>query len=125
MPNFRRYYLPNSLIFITSVTKDRQPYLKSEDDTQIFMDTLREVKNLYPFRLLAYVILPDHFHWIMKVDNREGNFSDPMHSIKRNFTLNYKVHHKIEGSLSIWQPRFWDHIIRDENDLGKHFDYIH
>ncbi len=25
----------------------------------------------------------------------------------------------------IWQRRFWDHVIRDQNDLNKHIDYIH
>ncbi|MFO7909878.1 MAG: hypothetical protein R6U42_07695 [Halomonas sp.] len=31
----------------------------------------------------------------------------------------------ISGSLSVWQPRFWDHIIRDEVDLESHLHYIH
>ncbi len=26
---------------------------------------------------------------------------------------------------TIWQRRFWEHTIRDEEDLAKHFDYIH
>jgi putative transposase len=25
----------------------------------------------------------------------------------------------------IWQRRFWEHIIRDETDFQRHFDYIH
>ena len=25
----------------------------------------------------------------------------------------------------IWQRRYWEHTIRDENDLHKHIDYIH
>jgi putative transposase len=25
----------------------------------------------------------------------------------------------------LWQRRFWEHLIRDENDLNKHLDYIH
>jgi len=52
-------------------------------------------------------------------------FSTVLHSVKRNYTLNFKSEHGITGSFSLWQSRFWDHIIRDENDLNKHFDYIH
>ena len=48
-----------------------------------------------------------------------------MHSIKRNFTLNYKKTHQIITPLNIWQKRFWDHIIRNEQDLENHLDYIH
>jgi putative transposase len=27
--------------------------------------------------------------------------------------------------LRLWQRGFWDHVIRDERDLARHFDYIH
>ena len=26
---------------------------------------------------------------------------------------------------AVWQRRYWEHIIRDETDFAKHFDYIH
>ena len=26
---------------------------------------------------------------------------------------------------TIWQPRFWEHVIRDEGDFRRHLDYIH
>jgi putative transposase len=26
---------------------------------------------------------------------------------------------------TVWQRRFWEHTIRDDQDLAKHFDYIH
>lgn len=29
------------------------------------------------------------------------------------------------GEYNLWQNRFWEHRIRDENDLQKHCDYIH
>jgi putative transposase len=32
---------------------------------------------------------------------------------------------EIDGHLRFWQKRFWDHIIRDEEDLAQHLDYIH
>ena len=69
MPNFKRYYLPNAIIFITAVTYDRYPYLESNQDIDLFLETIRKVRDILPFRLFAYVILPDHFHWLMKVDH--------------------------------------------------------
>lgn len=27
--------------------------------------------------------------------------------------------------MKLWQDRYWDHIIRDQEDLNKHIDYIH
>jgi putative transposase len=125
MPDFRRYYIPNAIVFITSVTRDRVPYLQSQKDVNLFWETSRRVQKIHPFRILAHVILPDHFHWLMRPDGPKGNFSKIMHSVKRNYTLNYKKLHDVNTPLNIWQERFWDHIVRDENDLNMHFDYIH
>lgn len=125
MPNFRRYYVPDAIIFVTCVTQDRGPYLISKRDIDLFLETIAKVKEIHPFDLLAYVILPDHFHGLIRVDDLSGNFSSVMHSIKRNFTLNYKKAHNIQATISLWQSRFWDHVIRDEQDLERHMDYIH
>ena len=125
MPNFKRYYIPNAYIFITCATKDRIPYLESDENVKLFWKTSRRVHDIHPFNIFAYVILPDHFHWLMQVEHQSGNFSQVMHSFKWNFTRNYKKQYKISGSLSLWQPRYWDHVIRDQQDLHKHFDYIH
>jgi len=125
MPNFRRYYVPNAIVFITTITDQRAPIFNSEDNIRLFWHTLQMVREVHPFRLLAYVILPDHFHWLMRVEGADGNFSAVLHSVKRNYTINYKQAHGITSRLKLWQERFWDHVIRDECDLRNHFDYIH
>ena len=30
-----------------------------------------------------------------------------------------------EGRCGVWQPRYWEHTIRDDDDYERHFDYIH
>jgi len=125
MPNYRRFYIPNAIIFISCVTRKRFPYLKSKSDIDIFFGTLVKVKEIHPFELLAYVILPDHFHCLIKSDHPSVNFSKFMHSIKRNFTRNYKRTHNIQLPLNLWQRGFWDHVIRNEQDFENHLDYIH
>ncbi len=35
---------------------------------------------------------------------------------------NYRRYH-VEGG--VWQPRFWEHMIRDARDFKMHLDYIH
>ena len=61
----------------------------------------------------------------MRVVDESGDLSKVMHSIKRNFTVNFKKFYNIEESVRIWQRGFCDHIIRDEKDLEKHMAYIH
>jgi putative transposase len=122
--NFRRYYVPNAIVFITQVVRDRVPIFREERHLELLLSTLREVKRLYPFTMLGYVFLPDHFHMLIR-PSATTTFSQIMHSLKPNFTKAYKRSVGFDGSLSLWQKRFWDHLIRSEGDLERHLDYIH
>ena len=124
--NFRRYYIPGSAVFITQVVQDREPVFHDAEKVILLRKILRNVKKLHPFTMLGYVFLPEHFHMILQPTG-ESNFSDIMHSLKPNFTKEYK---KLVGllpsqSMKFWQKRFWDHIIQDDRDLENHLHYIH
>jgi putative transposase len=124
MRHVQRYYVPNATVFITAVTRGRRPVFEEEPQRQLLFDTMRAVQSLHAFRLVAYVVLPDHLHWLM-VTPAEVTFSEVMHSIKRNFSLNLKSRCDAAGTVHVWQERFWDHVIRDEEDLSRHLDYVH
>jgi putative transposase len=124
MSYLHRFYVPNSIIFITAVTHQRQNLLAGEN-IDLFWSVLKNVQEIKPFNLIAYCILPDHFHWLMKMPENNPKFSQVIHSVKWNFTYEYKKNHGINETIQIWQPRFWDHIIRDERDFENHMHYIH
>jgi putative transposase len=124
MPNFRRYYVPEAIYFIVAVTRDRQPIFADEVNVDLLYRVLRRIKRTKPFALFAHSFIPDHVNLLLKPTG-EANISRIMLSLKRSFTLAYKRLHEIETGLSLWQPRFWDHVIRDEDDLRRHIDYIH
>ncbi len=122
--NFRRYYLPNAIVFITQVVQDRAPVFRNPAHIELLLSILRRVQTLHPFAMLAYTFMPDHFHLLIRPTGN-SNFSQIMHSLKVNFTRAYKSELEIDGSMKFWQKRFWEHTIRDENDLERHMDYIH
>jgi putative transposase len=122
--DFRRYYVPNSIVFITQVVQDRKPIFADRDCIDLLRSTLHIVQDLHPFSMMAYVFLPDHLYLLLKPTG-SSNFSQIMHSLKPNFTKAYKQAIGVTGRLKFWQKRFWDHIIRDETDLQNHLNYIH
>src|SRR5687768_17822578 len=87
--NFRRYYIPGSAVFITQVIQDRDPIFRDPKNVSLLRKILYNVKQLHPFSMLGYVFLPDHFRVIIQPTG-ESNFSDIMHSLKSNFTKEYK-----------------------------------
>lgn len=125
MTDIRRYYIPNSVIFITSVTKHRIKVFNHEENIQLYWDVMGKLNHLHPFEMLAYAIMPDHFHWLIKPIQEDANFSRILLSFKGNYTYQYKKTHHISAPFTLWQRRFWDHVIRDDKDLSIHLDYIH
>ena len=122
--NFRRYYIPNSIVFITQVVHECEPIFRNPAHLELLKLVLRNVKALHPFDMLAYVFLFDHFHLLIRPTGA-STFSKIMHSLKPNFTKQYKASIGLQGSMKFWQKRFRDHLIRDEVDFARHIDYIH
>ena len=121
---FRRYYQPGQIVFITQIVDNRRPAFNHPEYVSLLRQVWHKTKERRPFTMLAYVILPDHFHFLIQPIG-ESNFSQIMHSLKISFTLSYKRLAKVDISLRFWQKRFWDHVIRNEIDLENHIHYIH
>lgn len=134
MANYRRYFLQNHPIFITVVTFRRNPILIK--NIELLRESFRESKRRFEYEILASVVLPDHFH-ILIFPNNVDDFPKIISSIKWHFSNNIDVSEiqNVQKYLTptaikreekgVWQRRYNDHIIRDENDLYKHLDYIH
>lgn len=121
--DIRRYYIPEAVYFITSVTKNRKRLFGEYENVKLLWDTLRRVEEYYAHELQAFVLLPDHFHFMIRPFG--CSFSKLFQSLHRNFTLKYKTLYSIKTNLRLWQHRFWDHVIRDEKDWQFHLNYIH
>ncbi len=120
MTNLRRYWHPGQLYFLTHVTYDRIPMLTEHADLLNASIEIQCTKS--PFEIVAWVFLPDHWHLI--IDPMSNDVSLLMQRIKLSFSTRLrKIHHTDSGR--IWQNRFWDHILRDQNDINRHIDYIH
>jgi len=72
----------------------------------------------------AAVILPDHIHCIWNM-NKDVNYSIRWQMIKTQFCRVLRSENPAWKRQAIWQPRFWEHVIRDADDLYCHLDYIH
>lgn len=135
MPEYRRVNIHGATVFITFVTFGRSPILTSNEARQILHDAWRDVAKRDPFTTDAVCVLPDHIHTMITLPENDSNYSLRIREIKRLFTINYlgvfndgaqrnpsRIHKK---EATVWQRRFWEHTIRDEQDYKHHFDYIH
>jgi putative transposase len=80
-------------------------------------EAIQHVRQQYPFRIEAIVLLPDHFHTIWTLPLEDSNFSLRMRLIKRFVTKYYGNRLEIDVGVSrsrekrqesnLWQRRFW------------------
>jgi putative transposase len=123
MTNIRRYTTTGRPVFITAVTYRRIPYLNTDSHKKLLISVMRELKTSTNFKMHAYVILDDHFHWIITPAGKP--FPKVMQSLKLRFVHQFKKTNKCQSSLKLWQQRYWDHVIRNTEDMNQHMDYIH
>jgi putative transposase len=121
--DINRFYMPDAIYFVTCVNYRREPIFSKSSNVDIFMKTLVTVRDYYLYELQAYVIIPDHFHLLIKPIG--CTISKLIQSLRRNFTVNFKNYHGINKSLTLAQHRFYDHVIRNDKDWSMHMDYIH
>ena len=135
MPQYRRSNLAGGTFFFTVVTFNRKPILINEASRHLLHDAWVDTKKRFPFKTEALCLLPDHIHFIWSLPENDTNYSVRIKEIKRLFTKSYLVligpgefrneSHKKQGEAAIWQRRFWEHTIRDQEDYQNHLDYIH
>ena len=120
MPDYRRAFVPGGTFFLTLVTHDRRPLLASAAAVTLLREAIATVQEDQPFTFDAGVVLPDHAHWMWTLPDGDADFSKRVGRIKAAFTKS--LHPRPAG---VWQPRFWEHVLRDEADRRRLLDYIH
>ena len=106
------------MVFLTLVCHDRMPWLRPDDAKSRLLELLRWLRTKHQFQLHAWVILDDHLHLL--VTDIDGSIPTWVQKLKLRFVRGHP-----HRPRQVWQKRYWDHLIRDENDLRQHLDYIH
>jgi len=133
MPNYRRIRAPGGTYFFTLCLHDSGSALlrKYVDEFRsAYAATVIEM----PVKCRAIVVLPDHLHAIWTLPEGDSNYQERWRRIKSRFTR--AVAPKVGGSPTlpassrsrkrereIWQRRYWEHLIRDQQDLALHMNY--
>jgi putative transposase len=129
MVNYRRNFVPGGTYFFTVALRMRnsQQLVASIDLLRLAFRKTQEAK---PFKIEAIVVLPEHLHSIWTLPPNDSDYPGRWKSIKSIFIRELEksgvvVEKRKDGSALIWQRRYWEHTIRDVDDLYRHIDYIH
>jgi putative transposase len=130
---YRRIYINGGTYFFTLVSHNRKPIFSYQKTVEMLADAIHFTIMRMPFEIVASVILPDHIHMIWTMPEDACDFSTRWRLIKSHFTrawckegtVSKSASRRKKGEQDVWQRRFWEHLVRDEADLTRHFEYIH
>ena len=129
MTSYRRNFLPGGSYFFTVNLADRRSRLLTEH-IELLRAAFRYTQERHPFAIEATVVLPDHLHAIWTLPEGDADFAMRWRLIKSAFSRGLPSGEQRSQSRSsrsergIWQRRYWEHTLRDENDFERHVDYI-
>ncbi len=108
--------------FITSRTHKKRAVFESDEMKKILLHSLKAEIRRASYDLIAWVILKDHYHLLLKVRNAE-KLPQLMQKIHGGISYRINKMNRTQGTKLF--HNYWDHCIRDEADFWKHFNYIH
>lgn len=115
-----RFSEPGRAYHVTTVVAGRQPVF---DDLWLGRVVVREMMRLEAeglVRSLAFVIMPDHLHWLMTLRG-DGGLSEVMRRLKGRSA---RLLAQRTGVRPFWQRAYYDHAVRAEEDLRAIARYI-
>ena len=133
MSRYIRANTPGATYFFTLTLQDRKSRWLV-DHASLLRECLAVTKIDHPFRIDAMVVMPDHLHAIWTLPEDDADFSLRWMLIKRRFTRQLLCRRLLDPASSaarrgtersLWQRRFWEHQIRNEDDFARHVEYIH
>ena len=116
LPHWR---LIGAVYFVTWRLRPSQPELTS-DERPIVAHAIEHF-NEQRYELLAYVVMNDHVHVLVKPIN-DHSLESILHSWK-SFTA-HRLQRQFGRHGAIWQDEYFDRIVRDEAEFYEKAQYI-
>ncbi|KAB0499198.1 REP-associated tyrosine transposase [Pseudomonas lini] len=115
-----RYSEAGQIYLLTAVVLNREPLFGNFKNGRLVVDAFRTAEREEFATSLAWVVMPDHFHWLIELKNTQ--LSTLMARTKSRVAVT--VNRSIRRQGPVWQHGYHDRAIRKEEDLQAVARYI-
>ena len=107
---------------LTTNIQERRPIFRHEAAAKLLVEVIKDVSAEEPFELLAYVVMPDHFH-LVAWPQPPVTTGRLMKMIKGRFARQYQAERGHRGAL--WQSRYHEQALQTDEALCQAVEYVH
>lgn len=111
---------PGRIYHVTTATRLRRPVFQTLECVRPLVRELKASDRRGYTNTLAFVIMPDHMHWLFELTGN-GSLEQVVNQVKGRSSLAIGQF-GYEGR--IWQPGFFDHALRRDEDIQAVSRYI-
>jgi REP element-mobilizing transposase RayT len=115
-----RFSESGRIYLLTAVTHLRQPLFQDWSNGRLVVNEFRKAQEDGAADSLAWVVMPDHFHWLVELHN--GDLSKLMQTTKSRCARAINKARSLHAP--VWQKGYFDRALRREEDLKAMARYI-
>jgi putative transposase len=118
-----RVWIKDAVYFITTTVADRRSVLANPACHQIIVSELSGMSTRYGWCIGQYVVMPDHVHFFAKAIPSEARPLNTSIGKWKEWTAK-RIRREIGGTGSLWQPEFFDHVLRSNESRKEKWSYV-
>jgi putative transposase len=123
MPRRRRFHSGGYVYHVLYRAVGRQRIFHTEQDYRAFENVLEEAWRHVPMRLLAYCILPNHWHLVLW-PRGDGDLSEYMRWLTVTHAQRYHAAHESAGMGALYQGRFKSFPVQEDDHFYRVCRYV-
>lgn len=122
MGRIKRIHYGSACYHVCARGNNRRFIFERNEAKEYFLTIVARYQRRMKFRIYAFVIMGNHFHLLLEVDELFG-ISKVMQGILLSFSIWYRRREKYVGH--VWQGRFKSRLVDNEIQLAENIRYIH
>ncbi|WP_223481145.1 MULTISPECIES: REP-associated tyrosine transposase [unclassified Pseudomonas] len=115
-----RYSESGQIYLLTAVLLNREPLFRDFYNGRLVVDAFRTAEREEFATSLAWVVMPDHFHWLIELKNTQL----PKLMARTKSRIAVTLNRSVGRQGPAWQHGYHDRAIRKEEDLQAVARYI-
>ena len=123
MPRNARVDVGGEVYHVINRANGRLRIFNKDEDYQLFEKLLLETKELIGMRILAYELMPNHWHLVLYPKN-DGDLGAFMHRLSNAHTRKVHARTNTNGSGHLYQGRYKSFLVDSENYLLAVIKYV-